>query len=357
MTRLLLACALALLAAGASAQGTPDIVGNSLIPLSRNSGFPGEQLFVSVGAGNSGTAPAPDFPAAVYLSTDRFVSPDDVLLARLTVPGIGVQMNGGSAVTVTLPDVPRGGYQVLVALDDPDTVAEIDESNNVNSAPFTISPVIDGPDLVPGEGDVEETMVAPGGRISISYIAVNQGRSAVGDFEAAYYLRPINAPRSEYILLERETLGGLDAFEREDESEQVTVRTDVPPGRYAVIIILDDQNLVAESIETNNDYGAGLLTVTGTTAGEGGPGVAALALAVRPNPSVGAPVLSYTLAADADVRLAVVDALGREVAVVASGRQGAGAHTASVGALPPGVYAARLVAGAVAASVRFTVVR
>ncbi len=94
-------------------------------------------------------------------------------------------------------------------------------------------------------------------------------------------------------------------------------------------------------------------------AGEGGPGAAALALAVRPNPSPGVPVLSYTLAADADVRLAVFDALGREVAVVTARAQSAGVHTASLDTsdLPPGVYVARLTTAAGTATVPLTVVR
>ena len=59
------------------------------------------------------------------------------------------------------------------------------------------------------------------------------------------------------------------------------------------------------------------------------------------------------------MRLAVVDVLGREVTVAASGAFGAGRHTATVdaGGLAPGVYVARLTTGEAAFSAHFTVVR
>jgi len=59
------------------------------------------------------------------------------------------------------------------------------------------------------------------------------------------------------------------------------------------------------------------------------------------------------------VRLTVVDVLGREVAVVTDGLRAAGAHTAPVDvqALTPGVYVARLTAGAQTVTRRLTVAR
>ncbi|MEM1057423.1 MAG: T9SS type A sorting domain-containing protein [Bacteroidota bacterium] len=78
-----------------------------------------------------------------------------------------------------------------------------------------------------------------------------------------------------------------------------------------------------------------------------------------PNPTSGAVTLRYTLAEAGTVRLAVVDALGREVAVVASGEQPAGEHTVTLDArgLAPGVYVVRLVSGTEARVQRVTVTR
>ena len=85
----------------------------------------------------------------------------------------------------------------------------------------------------------------------------------------------------------------------------------------------------------------------------------ALALAVAPNPAQGRASLRFTLPAAADVRLAVYDALGREVAVLADAALPAGTHEVAldVGRLAPGVYVARLTTGAETAVRRLTVVR
>ena len=83
------------------------------------------------------------------------------------------------------------------------------------------------------------------------------------------------------------------------------------------------------------------------------------ALAVGPNPVRGAGAVAFHLDAEADVRLAVYDVLGREVAVLADGPYPAGPHRASfdAGALPAGAYIVRLVAGGAAHAARVTVVR
>src|SRR5690606_30772762 len=76
-----------------------------------------------------------------------------------------------------------------------------------------------------------------------------------------------------------------------------------------------------------------------TTAGAG--------VAVAPNPFARQTAISYEVAAASDVRLAVYDVLGREVAVLVDARQEAGAHRATFDAsgLAAGTYVYRLVVG------------
>ena len=90
------------------------------------------------------------------------------------------------------------------------------------------------------------------------------------------------------------------------------------------------------------------------------PATATLALdAPSPNPTSARASLTYRLAEPAPVRLAVYDALGREVAVLVDGTHGAGAHTATLDAarLAPGLYLVRLGAGGEAATRSLTVAR
>jgi hypothetical protein len=81
--------------------------------------------------------------------------------------------------------------------------------------------------------------------------------------------------------------------------------------------------------------------------------------APAPNPASGRATLTYLLAESANVRLAVYDMLGREVAVVAKGIRPAGQHEVTLDAsrLAPGLYVARLTAGDEVATHRLTAIR
>ncbi len=80
-----------------------------------------------------------------------------------------------------------------------------------------------------------------------------------------------------------------------------------------------------------------------------GPAAAGASLTVAgPNPFAGESALRLTLAAAADVDLALYDALGRRVRTLVAGPMAPGVHRVAVGAsgLSPGLYFARAVVGA-----------
>jgi hypothetical protein len=100
------------------------------------------------------------------------------------------------------------------------------------------------------------------------------------------------------------------------------------------------------------------ITVMLSDANEGGAGPETFALAQNhPNPFADATSVRFSLARAAAVRLAVYDALGREVAVLAEGLRAAGPHAVALDArgLPAGTYLYRLEAdGEVIATRRMT---
>lgn len=103
------------------------------------------------------------------------------------------------------------------------------------------------------------------------------------------------------------------------------------------------------------------ITVTNTTASEDGAQPRLFTLAQNsPNPFAGATTVGYALARAADVRVALYDLAGREVAVLAEGRRAPGEHAVALDArrLPAGTYLYRLeVDGEVVASRRMTLAR
>jgi hypothetical protein len=78
-----------------------------------------------------------------------------------------------------------------------------------------------------------------------------------------------------------------------------------------------------------------------------------------PNPFNPRTVIRYQLSAVSDVRLAVYDLLGREVAVLAERVMDAGAHEVSFdgSGLPSGVYVYRLRAGSISESRKLTLIK
>ena len=97
----------------------------------------------------------------------------------------------------------------------------------------------------------------------------------------------------------------------------------------------------------------------GATAGEAGPTVVALG-APRPNPSSGRSTLALSVDAAQAVRAVVIDALGREVAVVFEGALAPGTETTltlDTARLAPGAYVVRVVGETFAESRRMTVAR
>jgi hypothetical protein len=95
-------------------------------------------------------------------------------------------------------------------------------------------------------------------------------------------------------------------------------------------------------------------------AGETPPGASSdVGVSVRPNPAGGRVEVLLTLAEGGPARVVVVDALGREVAVVLDGEAAAGERpvSADVSSWPAGVYVVRATAGGRVASARLVVAR
>ena len=97
--------------------------------------------------------------------------------------------------------------------------------------------------------------------------------------------------------------------------------------------------------------------VAGATTAEAAPAETPM-LRIDGTPTRGASTIRLSLAKAAEVHIVVVDALGREVARLADGPLGAGAHAvAGPAGLAPGVYVVRVLVGDQSVSRVFTVVR
>ena len=132
-------------------------------------------------------------------------------------------------------------------------------------------------------------------------------------------------------------------------------------GEAPVTIDVDRARYVPASVATGPSPGGQMVVTLAAAAPTAADGTAdaRAALAVFPNPARGRATVAFDLAAPGEARVTVVDVLGREVAVAASGVYAAGPHAVALDTsrLPAGVYVVRLTAGGTATAVRVTVVR
>ncbi len=209
--------------------------------------------------------------------------------------------------------------------------------------------------------------VAQGGTASFSYEVCNNTDSAASGvvfFTASQGGNQVAGPTQvQSGTLAANSCTGTQSF-------NVRVPANAPTGDYTLTISAgSDAGSAVASCDVD-------VTVTGSTRPAGAAatwslleatawapalaaGEAEAAVGVFPNPLRDGATLRYAVEADAEVRLAVYDVLGREVAVLAEGAVEAGSHSAAFDAsgLPAGVYVYRLAVGATVETGRMTVVR
>jgi CSLREA domain-containing protein len=135
--------------------------------------------------------------------------------------------------------------------------------------------------------------------------------------------------------------------------------------RVVAAVVYDEDRNVFGSVQGGatpaqmNAFLVAMAEAFGQATSAEGDGPLDLSVAVWPNPSAGRARVAFGVPEPGDVRVAVYDALGREVAVLAEGPHGAGRHTAvlDAGALAPGAYVVRVAGGAGVRAARLTVAR
>lgn len=132
-------------------------------------------------------------------------------------------------------------------------------------------------------------------------------------------------------------------------------------GPSGAVIVADGARLPLDAAGSLTLAREGIVEVSGGH----GPGTAAAAprgygiAGNYPNPFNPSTTIRFDLPAEAEIRLAVFNALGEEVAVLASGRAPAGSHSVAFDAsgLPAGVYFGRLVTPAGSSTARMLLVK
>ena len=321
----------------------------------------GAEIELAYTVANAGSADAGESRIGFYVSADRALSSDDVLLAREDLDGVDAgDSEDGDEDELRLPtSLDAGDYFVLAVADDRSRVAESRETNNTAATPITITGGGTGGDgradlrvrnvsLTPGDPEV-------GRNVTVDFSLANDGDGQAGRSTFAAYLSTDRTLSSSDTRLGQGNVAGVASESALSRRQAFRIRDNTAPGEYFLILVADDLGTIRETDEANNAR-ATALTVLAPVAAEGSA-ARALALTAAPNPAAGAAAVRWSVPAAGDVRVTVVDALGRRVAVLADGPHAAGDYAAEWAAPAPGLYVVRAEAGGDLVSHRLTVVR
>ena len=109
-------------------------------------------------------------------------------------------------------------------------------------ADLTINGYLESGDEVANAGD----------RVSLEYVMRNLGNYDVEDPVVSFYLSEDPIVGGNDYFLESEDGSDLEAYEVEDESEQVPLPYNIPRGQYYVLLVIDPYDYVSEGNEGNN---------------------------------------------------------------------------------------------------------
>ncbi|MDX1420263.1 MAG: T9SS type A sorting domain-containing protein [Rubricoccaceae bacterium] len=215
---------------------------------------------------------------------------------------------------------------------------------------------------------LDDTTPAPGDIVTFTVTVANTSTDAA----ALDLWIDATGPVARRVLL---ASGSLPAGATVTRDVRVRVSESTPPGTYAVDLTIGDfaDGDVCDTVPFEVTVSTSAVSRAGVDGSlfESGDVVplsapeastaeaSASRVRVAPNPFAQQATIRFAVETPADVRLAVYDVLGREVAVLVDARVEAGTHAATLDArdLAPGTYVYRLVVGTVVQTGRMTLAR
>lgn len=249
------------LTVSAHAQGLPDLTVTSLLNPSRaGTGQPVvlTNVIANIGSPTSNAT----WRYRIYISTNSTVTTNDTVLATSqTFFDIASQTSITNTDTVLIPaNNPTGTCYFGVVVDYDNNVIESNEANNArSSAPFT---VYYGPDLTV-LSVIGPTAAGTGQMLTLTNILANVGVGAAGNWRYRIYLSTNSTITTNSAILT--TQGVYNDFPPQTSMtnfDTVTVPPSTAPGVYFFGVIIDFDNIVAESNELNNVRASGAVNIS-----------------------------------------------------------------------------------------------
>ena len=209
-----------------------------------------------------GTDASSTFYTRYYLSSDAEITTADTYLGVFNGLSGGLVAGGSQSYsrTLTIPagTIP-GNYYVGVITDVWGSVVESNESNNAAASAITI--LSNDIDVLLTSVSSATSSLPAGDSMSISAAVTNPGTNSIasGETVISYYLSTDSDITTQDILLGNRTLGTLSSGGNVNIAMSTAVN--VTPGTYYLGVIVDVDNQLAETDESNNVLAGGALTV------------------------------------------------------------------------------------------------
>lgn len=236
----------------------PNLIGEDIDP-SASTVAPGSSLQVVTRVANTGDLSTPAFRVGIYLSTDDEIDLTDTLLGDRLVPfGLGGGFSSVASAPITIPlNTPDGTYRIGVYADTLDSVVESDEEDNglVASGNFIVqTPPPPRPNLVVSSASSNVGSTASAGDVvDLTHEIRNSGDLAAGTFRVGLYLSSDDTIDAADTLLSSRLITELGAGSSDSLTSAVQIPAGTAAGTWFLGVLVDDQDAVTESNESDND--------------------------------------------------------------------------------------------------------
>jgi subtilase family serine protease len=222
----------------------------------------GAQASLTATVSNQGTMPSGAFQVSFYLSTDGTIATNDRLLKTVTIDSLGPNGQIRWSELVDIPEnVPGGSYFLGILIDPANEIAESVESNNVLSTAstrLTPRPLID----LTATSILIPSSAYAGYPIAAQVSVRNNGTSPSGTYTVRYYLDSSEPDGASNLLLKTVSRISLAANSVQSWTETLTLPADLAVGSYIVRMMIDPDNALRETDETNNTLSSVPIAVT-----------------------------------------------------------------------------------------------
>ena len=229
----------------------PDLVVQNL-SVSPTTIQQGATTSISCTVRNSGNASSASCRVGYYLSTNTTWSTGDTYLGYDYVSSLGSGATSYESETVTIPsNITPGTYYLFFVADYQGSITESNENNNTGYRQVTITPR--PPDLVVQNISVSPTTIQKGSTTNLSCTVKNNGTGSSASCRVGYYISTNTTWSTGDTYLGYDYVSSLSSGAISNESETVTIPSNISSGTYYLFFVADYQGIISESNESNNE--------------------------------------------------------------------------------------------------------